>query len=69
MQQRARHPDGRLLHRAGMPLARALAFAFACLLLALAPGAAVCGEQAVLRIGVADALTQIKKLSKGAVAK
>ena len=57
MQQRARHPDGHLLHRAGMPLARALASAFACLLLALAPGAAVCGEQAVLRIGVADALT------------
>ena len=57
MQQRARHPGSLLLHRAGRPVARA--FACACLLLAmaLAPRVAICGDQAVLRIGVADALS------------
>ncbi len=56
MQQRARHFGVFSLRQAG-PAAGALAIA--CLLLALASGPreAFCGEQAVLRIGVADALS------------
>ena len=57
MHQRAQHPGGFSLSRAGMPAARALICACLLLALALAPRMAFCGEQAVLRIGVADALT------------